>query len=320
MTYNPSKSYAGIGKETTRGTAVSAGYWIPVEDPQWSPKINWISDEGMRGDPVDSYDQVAGVRHDEWSLKTNLYPDTFPAYVEAILGGTDVVGTSAPYTHTIPLKRTTDAQPPSYTILAFDGQDTKQMAGSQLSKLEITWAADGETKVSMDWIGNAATTPADPSSSYSTQRLVPGWKCSVSLLSGTTPVTSTNSSGTLTIDRKAASIFVVNQQGPYANWADKISVTGKMTFVAQATDTITAKALTDTPVVAVIRFTDPVTGYYAQFTMTTMQLENPVPDQGKQWLEIDTDFVAYANTTDAVGGGYSPIKFVGSNGQSSAYS
>ena len=87
-----------------------------------TPKITWLNDPDFRGSPVASYDQVPGVRSDEFTGKTFLYNDVFPQLVRATLGSTDTVASVGPsrYTHTIGLLNSpnTGSQSPSYTIIA----------------------------------------------------------------------------------------------------------------------------------------------------------------------------------------------------------
>src|ERR1700691_4570323 len=94
-------SYLGLGVEVTRGTPVSPAFYIPEMDPQWEPDLKWLTDKGYRGSPTENYDQVPGNRYDKFTHKGNIFVDSFPNYLRAILGGTDTVSTGGPtYTHT----------------------------------------------------------------------------------------------------------------------------------------------------------------------------------------------------------------------------
>ena len=319
-----SKSYVEFTPELVRGTAQavdSTTEAVPVVAPKWEPKINWLPDKGMRGSPVDVYDEVAGGRHDEWTAKSAIYPDTFPFLAVAALGSADVVSGSGPYLHTIGLKRSGDTQPRSYTIDAFDGQATRQLAGGQLSKIDFNWTAEGAMDIDMLWLGNAATYEAESTPTYSTQRMVPGWDVGMTITNNNTSATviSDLTGGSLSIDRKAAAIMIAGQQSSFQNWAESISVTGKFMCVVQNSDEVLADSLASVSTTVTLTFTDPDTVYYGSFVMSKVQLMNPIIDQSKSYLEIDCNFEAVGNTVDAVDTGYSPIKFIGSNGVSTAY-
>src|ERR1700733_5856435 len=116
----------GFVKEVTRGTTPGSGtvFYVPITDPVVAPMINWIKDEALRGSPVDLYNVVPAARHDEFDHKSWLYADTFPFYMNALLGGVDTVTTTtSSYSHSIPLlnNAATGSQPASYSICNFDG-------------------------------------------------------------------------------------------------------------------------------------------------------------------------------------------------------
>lgn len=87
--------WLGIAKETTYGTAPAGPtYWIPVDSPKWDPKITALVDTALRGDMGTQYGQAQGMRYDEVTYKTYLYPDTcFPHFLAA-LGTADAGGTT----------------------------------------------------------------------------------------------------------------------------------------------------------------------------------------------------------------------------------
>ena len=103
MAFLVANSYLGLLQETTRGTTPPAGtpVYIPVFSPQVTPMQTFLRDEALRGSPTVVYDQVQGVRHDEYDAKFYLYADTFPWLVTSVLGGNDTISGAGPYTHVI---------------------------------------------------------------------------------------------------------------------------------------------------------------------------------------------------------------------------
>jgi hypothetical protein len=53
--------------------------------------------------------------------------------------------------------------------------------------------------------------------------------------------------------------------------------------------------------------------------MSNCQLEAPIIDQSRAYIFMTVDFMSVGNTTDAVGGGYAPIKATVINGISTQY-
>ena len=139
MAFLSANSYMGLVVEATRGTLPTGGtpVYIPVTAPQVTPMQTFLRDEAFRGSPTLVYDQVQGVRHDEYDAKFYLFADTFGNLVKATLGGTDTVTGSTVYTHNIKLlnNAAVGSQPQSYSIFDFDGANQFVMTGAQADSL-----------------------------------------------------------------------------------------------------------------------------------------------------------------------------------------
>ena len=321
--YLVANSYLGIMPETTRGTLNSGGtpVYIPVTAPQVTPMQTFLRDEALRGSPVMVYDQVQGVRHDEYDAKFYLFADTFPNLVKAVLGGTDTVTGAGPYTHNIKLlnNASTGSQPQSYSIMDFDGANFFTLLGAQADQLEISFGAEAAAEATVKFMANPYTSGTSATSpfsapSLSTVHMIPAWDTVISVAG--TPYTYI-SDGTLTIARKTAPIFTMGAQAPYQNFAGPIEVSGKFTAVvnSQSDPWSTgsgATALTRSPQALVITFTDPNdssggTQFSVSFTMTQAQFQNVKRTRGKAYTEVEVEFTANADATDATTG-YSPIQ------------
>jgi len=332
--YLVANSYLGIMPEATRGTLNSGGtpVYIPVTAPQVTPMQTFLRDEALRGSPVMVYDQVQGVRHDEYDAKFYLFADTFPNLVKAVLGGTDTVTGAGPYTHNIKLlnNASTGSQPQSYSIMDFDGANYFTLLGAQADQLEISFGAEAAAEATVKFFTNpytSGTTATSPFSapSLSTVHMIPAWDTVISVAG--TPYTYI-SDGTLTIARKTAPIFTMGAQAPYQNFAGPIEVSGKFTAVvnSQSDPWSTgsgATALTRSPQALVITFTDPNdssggTQFSVSFTMTQAQFQNVKRTRGKAYTEVEVEFTANADATDATTG-YSPIQANIVNATATAY-
>lgn len=320
--YLVANQFFGLGVETTFDTPVVPGFWIPFSDPKWDPKLKWQPDEGMQGSPVTNYDQVPLVEYSQWSMKHSMYPDSFPNFLRAALGGADTVtGTAAPYTHTVPLLNSAavGSQPPSYTLDWFDAFQTRQMAGSRLSTFAMTFGADVAVECNTAFVGMIESDVSLPTNTPTNTHLAPGWDMTLSF--GTVQAL-TVVSGELNIDRSTEAIFTATgTQAPRNIFAGPFDLKGKLKFVIESgtSSGYIANSLTRQQQVMNLVFTEPVSGATMTFQMSAVQLQNPLPDSSsKKWLQLDCDFVAVPNTTDATTG-KSPLKFIGANSQSAAY-
>ena len=310
-----------MGKETTRGTAASTFAYIPVEPPQTTPGQKYLEDTGLRGSPVALYGVVMANRADSIELKGNVYADTFPNLLMAALGNTDTITGSGPYVHTLKLlnNTSTGSQPPSYTFQDYDGTDyARQLVGSQLDNLSLTFGAETAFAWSSKFIANPLTNVSKPTPSWSTEKFIPAWNCAVSLNGSANAKVG---EGELNITRGTESIFTMGTAGPYFNFAGPISVDGKFTLIYESGDsTITWGTTAQSAFAVDLTFTEPVSSHIIDLHCSTTQPEEPKVTRGKSYVEVEFMFKASANVTDAAtGAGYSPIATTITNGQSTAY-
>jgi hypothetical protein len=327
-------SYLGMVIETTEGTLPTTGtsYWIPVSAPQITPNQMFLRDEALRGSATTVYDQVAGVRHDDFEFKSYLYADTFPVLARSILGSTDTVTGAGPYTHKIKVLNSpsTGSQPPTYSLLDFDGANYFTVTGAQADSLVVTFGAEAAAEATVKYMGNPYTSYTSAPTVFATQslsseHLIPAWDTAITI-GGTSY--SNITTGEISINRKTQAIFTLGTQAPYNLFAGPIEVTGKFTLVVPSNaDVFTtgsgAYGLSRAPQALSITLTDPNdttsgTNHSVNFTCTTAQFHNVKRTRGKEYTEIEVEFTANANATDATTG-YSPIQTTFVNGTSTAY-
>lgn len=306
-------SFMGLAAEGTYGVAASIGTLTPVDSPKVTPGIVWLDDSDFRGSPVKHYDQVPGVAKCTLDFKTYTYSDIYGNIVRAALGSTDAVASVGPglFTHTIGLLNSPNlgSQPPSYTILNNSVDATYQMVASRLNTLSVSFSAEAAVENTVQFITNLPTTAASiPATNVTSQHLVPAWNCAASLAGVSSLVLE---SVQLDIKRNAAQIYTLGSQSAYNNFSGPLEISGKVAFVAELGETVWSNALIRNQQSLNLALIDPVTNYSITFTMSAVQLENPVITQSKAFVEVMTDFVAVADTSpDPVNIGYSPIKVV----------
>jgi len=328
----------GLVVEATRGTLPTGGtpVYIPVTAPQVTPMQTFLRDEAFRGSPTLVYDQVQGVRHDEYDAKFYLFADTFGNLVKATLGGTDTVTGSTVYTHNIKLlnNAAVGSQPQSYSIFDFDGANQFVMTGAQADSLNITFGAEAAADATVKFFANPYTSytsaPAPFTTlSLSTEHMIPAWDTSITVSGINSGAALTYiSTGELMLARKTQPIFTMGTQAPLTNFAGPLEVTGKFTAIvnsnADAWSTgSAAEALTRSPQTMTITMTDPndttsSTNHSIAFTLSAVQFHDVKRTRGKEYTEVEVSFTANANATDATTG-YSPVQATNVNAVATAY-
>ena len=323
--YMVANSYAGLGIEGTRGTASSNIKWTPIMAPQVTPGLKWLRDEHMRGSAASSYGMVAGVRADTYDFKGYAFSDTIGVPLVGILGNQAISG-AGPYTHTIGLANaiSTGSQPPSITIQDDDGANPFQILGAQVQNIQVKFGAEAALEYQCKLIGNPATIMGSaPTSTFSSETFIPGWDVSVTIGGSSSALLI---DGDMTLDRGTASIFTGGTQAPRYNFAGPLKVDGRLRFVVEANDPIMTTAgstggtaNTQGTQAVVLTFTEPATSHTVAFTMSAVQFFEPSRKRDKSYVEVETKFEALANSTDAVAGGFAPIKTVLSNSVAAVY-
>lgn len=321
LPYMSANSYAGWAVESVYGVAASIGTFTPVNSPKVTPGVMWLDDSDFRGSPVMHYDQVQGVFKAQYDAKTFLFTDVFPNLLRAALGSTDTVASVGPglFTHSIGLINAPNqgSQSPSYTIINDSVDNTYQLVASRLNSLDISFTADAAVEATMNWATNAASVVASVAVNESTQHLIPAWNCAASIAGVASTVVE---SVDLSIKRNTSQIYTLGSQSAISNFQGPLEISGKATFVMAAgiTNNYWANALVRDQQQLVLNLIDPATNYSIEFFMDAVQLENPIVDQSKAYVQLTTDFVAVANVTDALIG-YSPLRTVSTNGIAAAY-
>lgn len=310
----------GLALETVRGTPVAPNVWIPAKSPQWTPNQTMLMDEGLRGSMVTQYDQIAGLRNDSLDFSCDVYGDTFGHLVRATLGSTDTVtGSAVPYTHKIGLLNNANSgQPPSYTLTYFDGNETVTIPAGQCDSLAIKFNATALVDVTTKFIGNPATAPgAAATPAFSTLEALPSWSVVTTL--GGTAITKTVD-GELDLKRNVKPIeALTGTQAPYRLWAGPLDCSGKLTLVYES-DTELNYFLTNAKGEALdLKFTDPAGTDSVEFHLSTPAWKTGKVNPGKDYIEVDLEYVGLPNATDAVAGGVSPITVSIINAIATAY-
>lgn len=318
------RSYLGIAKEVTRGTAVAATDFIPVAKDSLKPAdiIDPLYDQGLRGSNVLNYNYIPGRKRSTVDYGGAVFADTIGYALAGILGSVATTGSSAPFTHTISLRNSTtsnvDVQPISYTLTDFYAANVRQYPGCQFSDFSLRFNADGMLEYDTKTTGfsSSVVTP-DPTPSFSTVLPTPVWRGTVSI--GGSAVT-TAMTGNIDMTRPVTPIYgISNTQDPYQVFLGALEVTGKITFIME-NDTELTRFLTNTQPAIVLNWAygAGASAVQIQATLTKGAYTAAVIERGEDFVQVAVDINAQSNTTDAGStGGFSPIKWVLQNAKAS---
>jgi hypothetical protein len=320
---NSVRSYLGIAKEVTKGTAVTPTDFLPVNAGSLKPVdvIDALYDEGIRGSLVKSYNYIPGRTRSTYDFGGAVFADTVGYAIAGLLGDVATTGASAPFTHTISLKNSptvaADAQPISYTLTDFYAANVRAYAGCQFSDFTLKFNADGMLEYDTKTTGYASATASTPTPSFSTVLPTPVWRGAVTI--GGTTITN-SMSGEISMKRPVTPVYGISTtQNPYSVFLGALEVTGKITFVME-NDTELTRYLTNSQPAIVLNWAygAGATAVQIQATITKGAYVAAAIERGSDMVEISVDITGLGNTTDAgASAGYSPIKWVLQNAKAS---
>lgn len=317
------RSYLGIAKEVTRGTAVAPTDFIPVMKDNLKPVdiVDPLYDTGLRGSNVLNYNYIPGRTRSTVDFGGAVFADTVGYAIAGVLGSVATTGVSAPYTHTISLFNSLasggDVQPISYTLTDFYAVDVRSYPGCQFSDFSLKFNADGMLEYDAKSTGFQSEVVSDPTPTFSTVLPTPVWRGTVSI--GGSAV-STAMTGNIDMTRPATPIYgISNTQDPYQVFLGPLEVTGKITFVMD-NDSQLLNFLNNTQPALVFNWAygAGASAVQIQATLTKGAYTTGVIERGEDFVQVTVDINAQSNTTDAgSSGGFSPIKWVLQNAKAS---
>lgn len=307
------RSYLGIAKEVTKGTAVVPSAFIPINKDSFKPveTIGALYDTGLRGSMAENYNYTQGRRYTSTDVGGVVFPDTLGWWIAGIMGSVTTTGATAPYTHVMSLKNATsgDAQPTSYTLTDYYVAGNREYPGCQIHDFTMTFNADGQLEYTTKATGFPSNVIAASTPSFSTTIPTPVWKGVVSIGGATVAYAQ---SGTITCTRKMETIFGIgNSQGPYEVFLGALDVTGNLTFVMENDDQLT-NFLSNTQPTLTFTWAQgaSTTATSVGFTISKGAYTTAAIDRSGDHVTISVDINSIATTNDAgTTGGYAPVKW-----------
>lgn len=317
------RSYVGIAKEATKGTAVAATDFIPVAKDSLKPQdiIDPLYDTGLRGSQAVNFAYLQGRTRSTFDFGGAAFADTIGYALTGIMGSVATTGASAPFTHTISLKNSlvsgADAQPISYTLTDFYAVDVREYPGCQFSDFSLRFNADGLLEYDTKSTGWQSATVADPTPTFSTVLPTPVWRGTVTIGGG---AVTTSMEGNIDLTRAVTPIYgISNTQNPYQVFLGPLEVSGKIKFVMDA-DTELLRFLNNTQPAIVLNWQQGsgATLTQIQATISKGAYTTSMIDRGDDFVTVTCDISPQATSTDAGStGGLAPIKWVLQNAKAS---
>lgn len=309
------RSAFGIGKESTPGTAVAAGYWPPFAkmDPQDKPEF--LLDEGYRGSMASEYGGVLGPEASELDFSGPGFVDSLGPLLHNILGDYAVgAAVSGVYPHTFGLLNSGTGQPVTHTFI--DSQQltatvpARAYPGACLSELTLSGNAEGLFEIQ----GKATAYPSAAAAlamtnTVTSESILPAWRSSVSIAgAGAANVPEWS----VSLERELMVAHTANgTQAPYVIGRGPLKVSGKLTFIAlDESPLITGLLTNQQPALVIVVDNGGATTAVRKLTVTCTKAAYQDAQQKRDTLlGWDVTFKAMANATDAAAaGGLSPVK------------
>lgn len=323
LAFTPSNlQWIGAAVETTPGTAAAAPtVWIPAVSPKLTPKIQSMPDLGLRGSMAKTYGNLLGVRSDNLAYSTYLYADSAMLHFLAALGTPDTVtGAADPYTHKTALLNTGSGQPASHTLFHADGTGkVYTLAGCQIDQLKVAVKPDGLVQLDASWTGMPATTGTAPANTPTALPPAPGWNSTITV-AGT--ALSKYSMADVVFKRSTQPLITVNgTQAPSAIYCGELDVTCDLTGVYQGTtDTDVTNWFTNTQPSLLLKMAAAGDATHSlSVQMSKVGYTDATFSGSGKWMEVQAKGEAIANTTDAIGGGFSPAQAILTSAQAAAF-
>jgi hypothetical protein len=317
------RSFIGIAKEATKGTAVAATDYLLVSKDSVKPVdvIDPLYDTGLRGSNVVNYNYIQGRTRSTFDYGGAVFADQIGYPLTGLLGAVATSGASAPYTHTISLKNSlasgVDDQPISYTLTDFYVAGVRQYPGSQCHDFTLNFSADGMLEFDAKYTGWESNTTSDPVPSFSTVLPTPVWIGTVTI--GGSAV-SNAMEGSISMKRTVTPIYgISNTQNPYQVYLGPVEVTGSVKFVME-NDTELTRFLNNSQPAIVLNWAQGAgaSATQIQATITKGAYTAAMIERGDDFVSVSIELNGQGNTTDAgASGGFAPIKWVLQNAKAS---
>lgn len=307
---NPTyRSFLGIAKEAVKGTPVASTAYIPVTKLDPVDRILYLEDRAWRQNMALLANEVAGPAYTEVDISGPVFPDTVGYMINGVLGDLVTSGASAPFTHTISTKNSTDGQPVSFTLNDNNVVQNRQWAGCQFSEVVLHYDAPGLMTYDAKCTGFPSATASAPTASFTAIPPFANWQ-QVATIGGV--ASTTLQTATITIKRNQIDPLhnLDGTQGPYKVWVGDLDVDLSLLYIADD-ESQNLNYLNNSQPSIDLNFTSGAGAATVQVKVhcTKGAYTASAITRGKSYVEYTISGKAVSNATDAgASGGTSPVK------------
>jgi len=134
----------GVGRESTRGTAVAAAKWVPVMELTYEPRVKTVVNEASVGRIEGSDNELVTLKYGEVKVKSKVKDTCFGYFLYSLLGSVSSAAKSAPntsvYDHTFTVANTTSHQ--SLSLALKGPNDDVVIANAVMTSLKLSMEAN----------------------------------------------------------------------------------------------------------------------------------------------------------------------------------
>lgn len=298
----------GIAPEPFYGVLSAPAMILPWSTltPVDSNKV--LADKSWRGSAAAVVGHETGVQASQLQLAGPVLPDSIGHLLVGVLGDTQFASGS-PNTWTLALLNSGTQQPSSHTVSLFDAVGSLQWAGCKVSQLQFDYDAGALLKWTATLAGLASTVPGSLTlPAQTTEIVMPSWAaaCQVGGSSEARLLTAQ-----VTLARAVTAKYnATGAQTPWLQRSDVLTVTGQL-VVAISTDTYRSLFLAGSSSSLDLNYQTGSGSGLRQLKLhcSNVTLTQSARTYGAKWVEVQANFEAAANATDAgASGGLSPIK------------
>lgn len=303
--YSGRKVKVGLGKETVRGTAVAASYWMRWETFDFFDTATTIFNQSALG-VLDKYSQGEIVEAwSEGSLAGKISDQGFGLLLYAAFGSHSVAthaGESTVYDHTFSESQANQAQ--SLTIVRSDPNQALSYPLGMVKSLEITGKAGDFVRQTTQFMAmpGATSTPTPAyvaENEFKAKYCVAKMATTVGGLSGATAIQVNNFK--ITINKDVMGYFIVGQNNPQDIFAQTADITGEFQllygdnsyFTPRFANTVEALSftITNTDVsIGVVPSNPSLTFTLPQCYLNTFKVDNAIDGMVQQTVDFTATY------------------------------
>ena len=230
----------GIGKESTRGTAVSSDYFLCASSVDFWDKVEYSKKDCGSGVIAEVKGSELTGKWAEGSIEALIGSKSFGLILLATLGSVSSAtksGETAVYEHTFTLAN--DSQHQSLTVERKDPNGAFQYALTMVNSMEITFERGKVLNFSVDLIGKSGAS-ATVTASYSTENVFRPQDFGLTIADSVSGLGSGTSvaveSFKITFEKNAEPQFVLGDTEPTDILNKNFNISGEFTLVYDSTD------------------------------------------------------------------------------------